>query len=452
MRCTLHSYQRAGKEYIIRHMHCGLFWEMGLGKTLATLTAVEELIYDRFEIRKVLIIAPLRVAQDTWQAEGRRWDHLRYLRFATVLGAESMRLAALRQEADCYVINRENVAWLCRQYRGKQFPFDMLIVDESSSFKNPRAKRFRDLRKVRAVFKRIVILTGTPAPNNLHDLWAQIYLLDAGERLGRTLGEFRRRYFQPGMSNGYTVYEWFIRGEKERKQIYDGISDICMSLKTKDYLQLPGRIDNVVRIAMDPGTEKIYKKMEKEMAMELEGEEITAQNAAALSNKLLQMANGAIYDDNKGVIELHNLKIQKLKEIMEDNDGKPVLVFYSFIHDKDRIKASFPQAAELKDAGSIRQWNKGRIPLLLAHPASCGYGLNLQAGGSIIVWFGLTWSLEQYQQANARLYRQGQDKPVIIHHLVMDGTIDGHVMAALQAKKTGQDALMEAIKAHLRGE
>ncbi|MGE1061819.1 DEAD/DEAH box helicase [Megasphaera paucivorans] len=459
---TPHAYQKEGIEYIIGHPDCGLFWEMGLGKTSTVLDAIDALMYDCCSIRKVLIVAPKKVAEATWQDEAVKWDNLRGLTFSTVLGTEDQRKKALRKEADIYVISRDSVVWLMELCRFRP-SFDMLVVDESSSFKNPQAKRFRALRKARPFFKRIVILTGTPAPNNLHDIWAQVYLLDAGKRLGVTLSEFRKNYFKPGRSNGYAVYEWLVRDEKSKKEIYNRVSDICMSLKTKDYLKLPERIDNIIRVQMDETAKQCYKSMKKEMTLELHGAEITALNAAALSNKLLQMANGSVYEDPDpnveyvggyfgGTVQIHKAKLNKLYEIVEDNPGKPVLVFYAFKHDLWTIKSRFPNAVELSGADSVRDWNAGKIEMLVAHPASCGYGLNLQAGGNIIVWYGLTWSLEQYQQANARLYRQGQDKPVIIHHLVTAGTIDEQVIAALQRKRTGQDALMEAIKSHLRGE
>ena len=461
MMFTPHEYQKAGIDYIIQHSCCALFWEMGLGKTLTALTAVQQLMYDYCCTRKVLIVAPKKVAEDTWQAEGRKWDHLRLLTFSTVMGTAEQRKKALQKEADIYVISRDSVVWLMELCRFRP-SFDMLIVDESSSFKNPQAKRFKALRKAKPFFKRIVLLTGTPAPNNLHDLWAQLYLLDSGKRLGVTLSEFRNTYFKPGRSNGYAVYEWLIRDDQARDEIHHTISDICMSLKTKDYLKLPPRIDNIIRVQMDETAKNCYKSMKKEMTLELHGAEITALNAAALSNKLLQMANGSVYEDPDpnveyvggyfgGTVRIHKAKLNKLYEIVEDNPGKPVLVFYAFKHDLWTIKSTFPHAVELSGADSVRDWNAGKIEMLVAHPASCGYGLNLQAGGNIIVWYGLTWSLEQYQQANARLYRQGQEKPVIIHHLVTAGTIDEQVIAALQRKRTGQDALMEAIKAHLRG-
>lgn len=441
-----HSYQQEAIKRILDNDNYGLLLDMGLGKTIITLTAIEELIYDRFAISKVLIIAPKKVAESTWQDEAKKWDHLKYLRFSTVLGSERARIRALSREADCYVVNRENVVWLC-EYYNYHLPFDMCVVDESSSFKNSQAKRFKALRKCK--FKRTVILTGTPAPNTLMDLWPQIYLLDAGMRLGKTISEYRRRYFKPDKTNGHIVFSYKLVGDMARKEIYRLVGSCCMSLKAKDYLHLPERIDNVIRVKLDDKAQKIYKRMKKDLVLELGDNEITAANAAALSNKLLQMANGAVYSENRMSIHIHDGKLEALKEITEANDGKPILVFYCYQHDLKRLKNIFPDARELKKPEDMKDWNAGKIKMLLAHPASTAYGLNLQAGGNIIVWFGLTWSLELYQQANARLYRQGQDKPVIVHHLVAEGTIDTQVMAALSNKDAGQEALLAAVKGEL---
>jgi len=441
-----HLYQEEAIKRLEQFDHYGLFLDMGLGKTVVTLTAIQDLLYDRFEVRKVLIIAPRKVAESTWQDEAGKWDHLD-LTFSTVLGSVRQREAALRAEADCYVINRENVVWLCEHYQYR-LPFDMLIIDESSSFKSPQAKRFRALRKCRGCFNRLVILTGTPAPNTLMDLWSQIYLLDGGAALGKTITEYRDTYFKPDRMNGYIVYSYKLKNAHAEQAIYDAIEPLCMSLKAADYIQLPKRIDNVIRIDLPEKALKVYHKMERELVLGIgEPDEITAMNAAALSNKLLQMANGRVYTDEGKVVDIHEAKVEKLQEIVEGNDGKPVLVFYAYKHDLSKIQEKFPEARCLSDAEDLREWNAGKIPMLLAHPASTAYGLNLQAGGHIIVWYGLTWSLEQYQQANARLYRQGQDKPVVVHHLVSKGTVDEQVMRALQSKAAGQDALMDAVKA-----
>jgi SNF2 family DNA or RNA helicase len=422
---------------------------MGLGKTIITLTAIQDLIYDMFEVSRVLIVAPRTVAESTWQDEARKWEHL-HLRFSTVLGPAQKRIAALQRPADCYVINRENVVWLCDYYKYR-LPFDMLVIDESSSFKNPRAKRFRALRKCLPCFSRVVILTGTPAPNNLIDIWSQIYLLDRGEALGKVITAYRDRYFKPDKMNGYIVYSYRLKDSRAEQEIYDAIDPLCMSLKASDYLTMPARIDNVVKVVMPPDAEKAYKQMSRDLVLGMgSDEEITAANAAALSNKLLQMANGRVYNDDGAVTDIHSAKIEKLAEIVEQNDGKPILVFYSYKHDLSRLRLHFPDARVLQGADELRAWNAGKIPMLLAHPASTAYGLNLQAGGNIIVWYGLTWSLEQYQQANARLYRQGQDKPVIINHLVTKGTIDEQVMKALKNKAAGQEALLMAVKAEIK--
>ena len=421
----------------------------GLGKTISTLVAIEQLMYDYFDIKKVLLIAPKKVAESTWAQESQKWGATRRLTVAKVLGSEKERIQALESESDIYVMNRENVQWLYDYYFGKpkkKFPFDMLVIDESSSFKNPQAKRFKAMRKMRPLFKRIVILTGTPAPNTLMDIWAQMYLLDGGDRLGKTLTEFRCRYFTPDKTNGHVVYSYRLLPNSDTA-IFGKIQDVCMSLKAKDYLKLPERIDNVITVEMDPKEWALYKEMEREHVLSIvDDDDISALNAASLAGKLLQLANGSIYNDEGDIVVVHNEKVERLKELVETNEGKPILVFYNFKHDLQAIKEAFPKAVELKTDDDVANWNKGNIQMLLAHPASAGYGLNLQAGGNIIVWYGLTWSLEQYQQANARLHRQGQTQPVIIHHLVTKGTMDEQVMKALERKEAGQDALLEAIK------
>ncbi|WP_127147607.1 DEAD/DEAH box helicase [Veillonella sp. VA139] len=441
-----HEYQRIAIERVMENTHYGLLLDMGLGKTISTLYAIEQLMYDSFDVQKVLIIAPKKVAESTWAQEARKWDQTKYLRVASILGSANDRIQALESEADIYVMNRENVQWLYEYLKKKkQFPFDMLVIDESSSFKNPQAKRFKAMRKMRPLFKRIVILTGTPAPNTLMDLWAQMYLLDGGERLGKTITEYRTRYFRPDKTNGHIVYSYRLQiGSDEL--IYSKIQDICMSLKAKDYLNLPDRIDNVITIELTDKERELYREMERTHILTLVDEEISALNAAAVANKLLQMANGAIYNEDGDAIVIHRQKIERLKELVEVNEGKPILVFYNFKHDLESIKDAFPKSVELKTDADVEEWNTGNIQMLLAHPASAGYGLNLQAGGHIIVWYGLTWSLEQYQQANARLHRQGQQEPVIVHHLVTKDTMDEQVMRALERKEVGQDALLEAIK------
>ena len=445
-----HEYQARAIERVISQDKVGLFLDMGLGKTVITLTAVKELIED-FAAYRVLVIAPKRVAEDTWSREHEKWDHLKDLRISKVLGDPAERARALRKEADVYVIGRDNVVWLV-EHLGRHWPFDMVVIDELSSFKNPQAKRFRALRKVIPAASRVVGLTGTPSPNGLMDLWAEVYLLDRGERLERTIGAYRQLYFKPGASNGHVVYQWIPkRGAAEI--IENKLSDICVSMSAKDYLQLPERIDNVIPVRLDPKEMEKYRELEREQILTLEDDQtVIATSAAAVMNKLLQMANGCVYaapvftpKPEIPVIKLHEKKLEALKEIV-DTAQEPVLVFYNFQHDRDTILEAIDEAETLEGPDSIAKWNEGKIPVLLAHPASVGYGLNLQDGGHVIVWYGLTWSLELYSQANARLYRQGQTKPVIIHHLVTEGTVDEQVMKALQAKDTSQAALMAALK------
>ena len=442
MKYTAHGYQKKATERILQQKRVGLFLDMGLGKTVITLTAIKELIED-FAIWKVLVIAPKRVAEDTWSREHEKWDHLSGLRISKVLGTPAQRMKALKAEADIYVIGRDNVKWLV-ELMGKSWPFDMVVIDELSSFKNPSAQRFKALRKVIPASDRVVGLTGTPSPNGLMDLWAEIYLLDRGERLGATISAYREKYFRAGARNGYIVYKWepysYSQKEIERK-----ISDICMSMSAEDYLELPERMDNEIKIRLSPKEMKQYDQMEREQLLRIDDEAVVALNAAAVMNKLLQMANGSVYADGGDVVKIHEKKLDALEEII-DTTGEPVLVFYSFRHDLEAIKKRIPDARELESSEDIARWNRGEIPVLLCHPASVGYGLNLQDGGHVIVWYGLTWSLELYQQANARLYRQGQQKAVIIHHLIAEGTVDEQVMRALQHKDTSQSALLAALK------
>jgi len=442
------AYQKYAIEKIIKTPAICLALDMGLGKTIITLSAIQELIYNRFEVQKVLVIAPLRVAQTTWQDENLKWRHLN-LKINAVLGSESERLSALKKSADIYVINRENVQWLINYYR-KNFPFDMVVIDESSSFKNPQAKRFKALKKIRPMIKKIVELTGTPAPNSLIDLWAQIFLLDGGERLGKTLGEYRRKYFTAGARNGYVVYNW-IPIKNAEKIIYKKISDICISMKSEDYLKLPPMITNAVQIPLSNAVELSYRRFEKDLILTVKEGILNASNAAVLANKLLQFANGAVYDDEGKIIEVHEEKLNALAEIVE-TVNQPILIFYWFKHDLERLLKKFPDAVQLKNAENISEWNCGKIKILLAHPASAGHGLNLQYGGNIIVWFSLTWSLEYYQQANKRLHRNGQNKPVIIHHLIAKNTIDETILKVLSDKNSRQENLLTALKAKIFGE
>jgi SNF2 family DNA or RNA helicase len=444
MRYVPHDYQKYATERIIRDDICGLFLEPGLGKTVITLTAIDELIYNYFKIAKVLVIAPLRVAQDTWSKECEKWEHLKLLSISKILGSEKERLAALNKRADVYIINRENVEWLTKNCKCK---FDMVVVDELSSFKSSKSKRFKALRKVRPMVKRLIGLTGTPAPNGLMDLWAQINLLDMGERLGRFISHYRNTYFEPDKRNQQTIFSYKPK-EYAEESIYEKITDICVSMKACDYLKMPKRIDNMIEVALDETEAVLYRKLEKEMLLPFEDGDIDAVNAAALSNKLLQMANGAVYDENKTVKVIHNKKLHALEDLIESANGKPVLVFYAYQHDKNRIKEKFT-AIDINTPEDMTKWNTGEITIAIAHPASVGHGLNLQFGGSTIVWFGLTWSLELYQQANARLWRQGQKETVVIHHIVAKSTIDEQVVAALQTKDYSQNMLLEAVRARI---
>lgn len=406
-------------------------------------------MYDRFEVNKVLVVAPLRVAEDTWTKESAKWDHLQGLRVVRVLGSQAQRICALETDADIYCINRENIPWLVKYY-GTDWPFDGVVLDELSSFKSPSSKRFKAMRKVRPLIKHIVGLTGTPSPNGLIDLWAQIYLLDQGKRLGRTLTEYRNRYFNPGRRNGYVVYDWVPKDGAE-DEIYRRISDICISMKACDYLKLPERVDVVRAVKLNDEAQAAYTEMEKEAVLELGPNEIVdAGTAAVVSGKLLQISNGAVYDEDGKTHIIHESKLDTLEDVIESVNGRPVLVFYAYQHDLERIMQRFPQARKLEGSAEIDAWNRGEIPILLAHPAGAGHGLNLQAGGNHIVWFGLTWSLELYQQANARIYRQGvKGERVTITHLVAEGTIDEDVMKVLDGKATRQDALLEAVKARV---
>ncbi|MCL5292556.1 MAG: DEAD/DEAH box helicase [Actinobacteria bacterium] len=451
MKFTPHVYQEHAVEKIVELPAVGLFLDMGLGKTVATLTAIDELLYDRFEVGRVLVIAPLRVAESVWPAEIEKWDHLSHLRISKVLGTPRERLAALSALADIYVINRENVGWLV-DYYGKDWPFDTVVVDELSSFKSSKAKRFRALRKVRPLINRIVGLTGTPASNGLIDLWAQLYLLDQGERLGKNVTGYRNRYFDPGRQDPRrrVVYEWVPKLGAE-EAIHRKISDICVSMRAEDYLDLPERIDNVVTVRLPSTARESYEQLERQFLLPFIGGDVVAKTAAVLANKLLQLANGAVYDEHGGVEEIHIAKLDALEELIEEANGKPVLVAYAYRHDLARLQERFSKAWVLETPEDVRRWNAGEVPLLLAHPASAGHGLNLQVGGNTVVWFGLTWSLELYQQFNARLHRQGQKNSVIVHHLVAENTMDEQVMKVLEGKTAGQTALLEAVKARIEG-
>jgi SNF2 family DNA or RNA helicase len=413
-----------------------------------TLTAIKDLAHDRFEISKVLVIAPLRVANTTWLDEVMKWDHLKGLTISKVLGSQKDRTLALYKKADIYTINRENVPWLVDFYKN-DWPFDMVVVDELSSFKSPSAKRFRALKKVRHKIKRIVGLTGTPAPNGLLDIWSQIYLLDGGERLGRTYSGYRSRYFHPQKYiNGGIPADYAINEGAEEK-IYEKISDICISMKALEYLKMPEIIYNKAEVELSEKEMQLYRQLERNLLLPFEDSDVDAANAAVLSNKLLQMAGGAVYDEYGDTHLIHARKLEALEDLIEAANGKPVLVYYAFKHERDRIRKRF-SAGEINTSEDIAKWNRGEMQLALCHPASAGHGLNLQEGGSTIIWFGLSWSLELYQQANARLWRQGQKQTVVIHHILTKGTIDHRVMTALDNKDTGQNALIEAVRARLK--
>lgn len=448
MRYVAHNYQNYAKNFILAHKVSALFLDCGLGKTITTLTAINELMYDSFEISKVLIIAPLRVAQSTWKEEIEKWDHLNLLRYSIAVGDEKERLKALKQNSDIYIINRENVDWLVTK-SGIDFNFNMLIIDELSSFKSHTSKRFKSLLKIRPYFERVVGLTGTPSSNGLMDLWAEFRVLDLGERLGRYITHYRNEYFLPDKRNGAVIFSYKPQPNAEER-IYRRLADITISMKSTEYLKMPELILNELEINLDEEDQMKYKKFKKEMVMTIQEKEIDAINAASLSNKLIQLANGSIYDEAKNFYEIHNKKLDKLEEIIESANGKPVLIAYWFKADKERIEKRF-KVREIKTADDIKQWNKGMIDLALIHPASAGHGLNLQSGGSTLVWFSLTWSLELYQQTNARLYRQGQKDTVVIHHLITKNTIDEDIIKSLKRKDKTQEALMKAVKARIGG-
>ena len=450
-----HAYQQHCIDQILAIKKLGLFLDMGLGKTVTTLTAIRELKYNRFQVCKILIIAPKKVAEGTWTKEKDKWEHTRLLRVSPVLGSQAKRIRALNTPADLYIINRENVVWLVVYYRNA-WPFDMVVVDESSSFKSHSAKRFKALASVGGRIDRLVELTGTPSPNGLADLWAQVFLLDGGDRLGRRYAQFRERYFQPDKRGADgMVYSYEAKPGTE-ESILEKISDICISMKAEDYLQLPDLTYHEIPVVLDAKSQKAYNELEREMVLQLPEDEadISVTSAAALSNKLLQLANGALYDEDRQVHEVHKCKIEAFLELIESLQGKPALVFYNYQHDRTRIldalSGSGLRVRELKTTQDEDEWNNRKIDILLTHPASSAYGLNLQQGGNHVIWFGLTWNYELYTQANKRLHRQGQEEKVIIHHLVCSGTRDEDVMQALQRKDDVQSWVMESLKARIR--
>lgn len=454
MRYSPHEYQRFVIDYIKKNPIAAVFLDMGLGKTSITLTALNDLMFDSFDVHRVLVVAPLRVARNTWSSEIRKWEHLQDLHYSIVVGTEKERMTALEKRADIYIINRENVQWLVEK-SGKKFDYDMVVVDELSSFKNHEAKRFRAFMKVRPKVKRIVGLTGTPSSNGLMDLFAEFKLLDMGERLGRFIGAYRANFFRPDKMNGPIVYSYKpIPGAES--MIYSRISDITISMKATDYLKMPELVSSRYEVQMDDAEKQKYEEFKKDLVLEIEDGEITAANAASLSGKLSQMANGAVYSDDLTVMQIHDRKLDALEDIIEAANGKPVLVVYWFKHDLTRITERLRKLKviyhKLDSDESIRKWNEKELQVGLIHPASAGHGLNLQSGGSTMVWFGLTWSLELYQQTVARLWRQGQtENTVVIQHIVTAGTIDERILKALEQKDNTQSALIDAVKAEVRG-
>lgn len=455
MKLSLHDYQEVTKDFIIRTPYAAVILDMGMGKTATTLSAINELMFDRYEVSKVLVIAPLRVANTVWSDEIEQWEELRHLRYAKIVGTPKQRRAALEQDADIYIVNREILPWLVQQC-SPYFKWDMVVIDELSSFKSWQSKRFKAFMAMRPYMKRVVGLTGTPSSNGLMDLFAEFKVIDSGERLGRFIGEYRSRYFDEGRRNGNIVYE-YIPMDYAECQIYDKIDDITISMKAMDYLDMPELISTKKVVHLTDKETDNYKRFKKDYVLsDLEDGEVTAANAASLSNKLVQMANGAVYSDDHQVVSLHDQKLDTLEDIIEAANGEPVLVAYWFKHDLQRIEERLAklkvQGTVLKTEQDIREWNKGNIRVGLLHPASAGHGLNLQKGGHHLVWFGLTWSLELYQQTKARLWRQGQQaETVVIQHIVTEGTIDEEILKALENKDAQQSRLIEAVKAQVGG-
>lgn len=446
MKYKPHSYQEYAIKYIETHPISALLIDMGLGKTSITLTAIRNLLFDSFEVCKVLVIAPLRVAKNTWTDEIKKWEHLSTLTYSLIVGNENERLSALNEKADIYIINRENVDWLVNK-SGYKFDFDMVVIDELSSFKNHQSKRFKSFMKVRPLVKRIVGLTGTPSSNGLMDLFAEFKILDMGKRLGYFIGQYRNTYFKPDKMNGPIVYSYKPLPNAENA-IYEKISDITVSMKANEYLKMSELLTSNYVVELTNSEKNQYDEMKKSLVLEITDGEITASNAASLSNKLCRLSNGAIYDDEQNIVEIHDRKLEALEDIIESMNGKPLLIAYWYRHDLERIKSRF-SVREIKTSEDISDWNDGKIPVALIHPASAGHGLNLQNGGSTLVWFGLTWSLELYQQTNARLYRQGQKNTVVIQHIITKGTIDEQILKALQKKNKTQADLIDAVRANL---
>ena len=445
MKFIPHDYQQYAIDFIESHPTAAVLLDMGLGKTVITLTALNDLLFDHFEISRVLVIAPLRVARNTWPQEIGKWEHLNHIRYSVAVGTEKERRDALRKQTSLYIINRENVPWLVEK---TDFTYDAIVIDELSSFKNWSSKRFKALMKVRPLAKRVVGLTGTPSGNGLMDLFAEFKVLDMGQRLGRFITKYRQDYFVPDKRNGQVVFSYVpLPGAEER--IYEKISDITISMKAADHLRMPALIESEYSVRMDEAEKKMYDSMCEQLVLQMKGDEVTAANAGLLSGKLAQMANGAVYTDDGATLHIHDRKLDALEDIIESMNGKPLLVAYWFRHDAERIEKRLP-CVRLDTDESIACWNRGEIPVALIHPTSAGHGLNLQSGGSTLVWFGITWSLELYQQTVARLYRQGQNSnTVVVQHIIAEGTIDERILRALKRKDKTQAALIEAVKAEV---
>lgn len=453
MKFTPHSYQSYAIERIIQDSSLGLFLDMGLGKTVITLTAINDLKYNRFQVSRCLVVAPKKVAEATWSLEAAKWDHLEHLKIIPVLGTAKKRVQALESPGDIWVINRENIPWLVDYYRN-EWPFDMVILDESSSFKNPQSKRFKAIKLVMPLIRRLVLLTGTPAPNGLEDLWAQIFLLDGGIRLGRTITSYREAFFTQDYARPGQMYRTFTPQKDADERIKAAIADICVSMKSEDYLELPDYVENIVPVVLDAKARKVYDKLEKEMLLEVDSQLVTAQSAAVLNGKLLQLCSGAVYDSTGEALHVHDCKLDVFLETVEQLNGEHALVFYWFKHEQERLVDVLSKTGltvrVYQGAEDEQAWNAGEVDILLAHPVSCGYGLNLQQGGHHAIWFGYpNWALEIYQQANKRLHRQGQKHPVICHHLVVQGGMDEDVISALHDKGDTQESLMQSLKARI---
>lgn len=446
MKYKPYAYQEYAENFILDNLGAGLLLDMGMGKTATTLSAVEKLIRDRFELCRVLVIAPLKPAVETWPAELAKWTHLEGLEYSLVIGSEKERITALSKDAEIFIINRENVVWLVNYYK-KKWPFEMAVIDELSSFKSSKSQRFRALKRVRPMMKRVVGLTGTPSPNGLLDLWAQAYLIDQGEALGKTITGYREKYFMPDKRNATTIFSWKPKPGAE-EEIYERLKSCCISMDSAEYLDLPERLYINHEVELPDEAKEQYKQLQRDMLLPFADGDIDAGSAGILANKLLQFCGGCVYDENRGVKEFHTEKLDKLEQLIEEANGQPVLVFYAYQHERDRILQRFSEAVEIKEADAVKQWNAGKIPILLAHPASAGHGLNLQEGGHIAVWYNWTHNLEWYQQANKRLHRPGQKEVVLIHHIGVKGGLDMQVLNnVLSEKANAQEFLIQALRA-----